>query len=76
MSVENLTNPGEDPVDGDRIRVTYPNGATETKEYRAPVVSAPPLPFTATSAPLINRRAIKLLKQGKTNAALRLLNKD
>jgi hypothetical protein len=37
---------------------------------------AAPLPFTATSAPLMTRRVQKLLKQGKTNAALQLINKE
>ena len=42
MQTENLTNPGQPPVDGDLIRTTYPNGAVEQKQYWAPV--APELP--------------------------------
>jgi hypothetical protein len=77
MTIENLTNPGVDPVDGDLIRKTYPNGFTEKKEYHAPVDPGPaPLPFTASAKSLIDRRIQKLLKQGKTNAALQLINKE
>ncbi len=42
MNITNLTNPGVDPVDGDLVRITYPNGATEKKQYWAPV--DPPSP--------------------------------
>jgi len=35
--IGNLTNPGADPVDGDKIRITYPSGAIEIKTYYAPV---------------------------------------
>ena len=42
MQTENLTRPGQAPVDGDKIRNTYPNGSTEEKQYWAPV--APPAP--------------------------------
>lgn len=42
MQVINLTNPGQAPADGDRVRITYGNGATEEKQYTAPV--APPAP--------------------------------
>ena len=33
MTIENLTNPGQPPVDGDYIRITYPNGSFEEKHY-------------------------------------------
>ena len=39
--IENLTNPGVDPVDGDRIRITHAGGAVEVKEYHAPVDPGP-----------------------------------
>lgn len=42
MQIINLTNPGQDPVDGDRIRITHGNGATEEKQYTAPVEPTPP----------------------------------
>lgn len=42
MQTENLTNPGQLPVDGDKIRVIHDNGATEEKQYWEPV--APPTP--------------------------------
>lgn len=42
MNIINLTTPGQDPIDGDRIRIVYPNGASEEKQYWAPV--APPAP--------------------------------
>jgi hypothetical protein len=36
MIIENLTNPGVGPVDGDRIKITHTSGAIEIKEYHAP----------------------------------------
>ena len=42
MQVINLTNPGQDPADGDTIRIIYGNGATEQKQYTAPVEPTPP----------------------------------
>jgi hypothetical protein len=41
QSVENLTNPGSEPQDGDRIKVTHTSGATEIKQYNTP---RPPSP--------------------------------
>ena len=40
--VINLTNPGQEPADGDKIRIIHSNGATEEKQYTEPVV--PPAP--------------------------------
>lgn len=40
MIIENLTNPNQEPVDGDRIRVIHDNGATEEYEYH-PYVEPP-----------------------------------
>lgn len=42
MQVINLTNPGQEPSDGDTIRIIYGNGATEQKQYTAPVEPTPP----------------------------------
>jgi hypothetical protein len=39
--IENLTNPGADPVDGDRIKITHKSGTIEIKEYHAPVDPGP-----------------------------------
>lgn len=37
MKIENLTNPGQAPVDGDRIRIIHDNGAIEEYTFYAPV---------------------------------------
>lgn len=42
MQIINLTNPGREPSDGDRIRIIYGNGVTEQKQYTAPVEPTPP----------------------------------
>ena len=42
MQVINLSNPGQSPIDGDRVRVIHANGSTEEKQYTAPV--SPPAP--------------------------------
>ena len=44
MQTENLTHPGVDPVDGDEIQITYPNGAVVKQHYFAPVTPEPPVP--------------------------------
>ncbi len=41
MQIQNITNPGVAPVDGDFIRITYENGNVEEKHYWAPVVTVP-----------------------------------
>jgi hypothetical protein len=41
MNIENLTNPGVAPVDGDRVKITHGSGAIEIKEYRTPVDPGP-----------------------------------
>ena len=41
MQIINLTNPGQEPVNGDRIRIIHGNGATEEKQYTAPVEPEP-----------------------------------
>jgi hypothetical protein len=42
MQVINLTNPGQAPVDGDRICIIHGNGSIEEKQYTAPM--EPPAP--------------------------------
>lgn len=42
MQVINLSNPGQSPIDGDRVRVIHANGSTEEKQYTAPVEPAEP----------------------------------
>lgn len=42
MQTENLTNPGQPPVDGDLMLNIHPNGTREEKRFWAPV--APPAP--------------------------------
>lgn len=46
-TIENLTNPGQNPVDGDSIRITLPSGATITKLYWTPLPDEP--------MPVVNR---------------------
>ena len=53
MQIINLTNPGQEPVDGDRIRITHGNGATEEKQYTAPVVPPAPTRMDAILARLL-----------------------
>ena len=39
MTIENISNPGEDPVEGDWIRITYPSGGyTEKQFHETPVI--------------------------------------
>lgn len=33
MEIENITNPGAEPADGDWIRITYPSGGTTEKQF-------------------------------------------
>ena len=33
MAIENITNPGAEPADGDWIRVTHSNGGTTEKQF-------------------------------------------
>ena len=40
MKIENLTNPGIEPIEGDRIKVIHDSGATEEYEYH-PYVEPP-----------------------------------
>lgn len=41
MQIINITNPGQAPSDGDRIRIIHGNGATEEKHYWSPVEPEP-----------------------------------
>lgn len=43
MQIINLTNPGQSPADGDKIRIVHDNGTTEEKQYWEPV-APPPAP--------------------------------
>lgn len=44
MQIDNLTRPGQDPVDGDEMRYTHQNGTIEIKQYWAPVAPEPYVP--------------------------------
>lgn len=52
MKIENLTNPGVAPVNGNIVRIIYSNGAVEKKEYCATPAPAalPTLKITAIAA--------------------------
>ena len=69
MQTENLTRPGQAPVDGDKIRNTYPNGATEEKQYWAPVAPEPPAPvvdpceWLIDHGPLLDRFGVAIKLQ-------------
>ena len=41
MIIENITNPGADPVEGDIIKEIFGLGKSVTKEYHAPVEPGP-----------------------------------
>lgn len=41
MTIENLTHPGLDPVDGDFIKITHENGMIESKHFWAAAESDP-----------------------------------
>ena len=66
MEIENLTHPGADPTDGDLVRVTHSNGATEIKEYWTPAPPEPPGPIF----PTLTRKQLRngLLSIGVTSA--------
>lgn len=36
MIIENITNPSQEPQDGDKLKYTHPSGAIEIKTYNAP----------------------------------------
>ena len=36
MIIENITNPNQEPQDGDKLKYTHPSGAIEIKTYSAP----------------------------------------
>lgn len=66
MEIENLTHAGVDPADGDLVRITHSNGATEIKEYWTPPPPEPPTPFF----PTLTRKQLRngLLSIGVTSA--------
>lgn len=47
MIIENLTNKGANPVDGDLVKITYSNGSTEQKYFISPSVAPEATPFVA-----------------------------
>lgn len=47
--IENLTSPGQSPIDGDLIKITHASGATETKRHWSPIVSDDRLRIAVTS---------------------------
>ncbi|PZP67907.1 MAG: hypothetical protein DI604_20190 [Delftia acidovorans] len=54
MQIENLSNPGVAPVDGDLVRITYEGGTVETKQYFPPPPFAPPIePEPPTATPIL-----------------------
>lgn len=58
MTIENLTNPGQPPVDGDFIRIEYDNGSSEEKFFYTPAVTPDPAPTpvrTLTKLQYMNR---------------------
>ncbi|MCC0033751.1 MAG: hypothetical protein H6887_00635 [Hoeflea sp.] len=57
MSIENLTNPGAEPVEGDWIAITRPSGGVERKQYVAPA----PAP---TTYKVINKARYFLMVRG------------
>ena len=58
MTIENITNPGVDPIDGDWITIHHPSGAIERKTYYAPVE---PEPAPTTYKVLTKLQAIEVL---------------
>ncbi len=59
MITENLSRPGLPPLPGDRVRITYDNGAVEEKEFHPPV-TLPPDPGEITLTVLLaeTRKAV------------------
>lgn len=54
MEIENLSNPGETPVDGDLVRITHDSGAVEVKQYFTPPPFVPPMePDPPTPTPVL-----------------------
>lgn len=47
--IENLTSPGQPPIDGDLIKITHPSGATETKRHWSSIAPDDRLRIAVTS---------------------------
>lgn len=75
-SIENLTNPGQPPVDGDLIRETYPNGAIVVRQFREvepPAPGGPPyqaVGFVAFLELLPSADELQLFRLAKAETAL------
>ena len=73
--IENLTNPGVDPVDGDRIRITHAGGAVEVKEYHAPVDPGP-APTVYKILTKLEAYTLLMVHGGMTKAEIVAANND
>lgn len=56
MNIENLTNPGEQPVHGDVVRITHASGAIEEKQFIDLPYEAPSPPVARIDTPLFIMR--------------------
>lgn len=75
MTIENLTNPGVEPVDGDMIRITHPNGSTEERQYWTYVAPAPEPSGTVVPRSITMRQArLALLAVGKLDHVATAIN--
>lgn len=74
-TIENISRPGEEPQDGDRIRITHPGGAVEVKTFWSP---RPPTPRPVELTPVEflrlftqpERIAIRQAAMGDTETAI------
>lgn len=77
--IENITNPGEAPVTGDKIRITTSSGTIITKTYREPVEVEVPVSNKLTHTEFMNlvgdANMIKLLTLAKTDPVAELIVK-
>lgn len=84
MQIENLTHPGQDPVDGDKMRYTHANGIVEIKQYWTPVEPEAPVPvvdpceWLIDHGPLLDRfgTAIKMRFLKSTDPDVVALRQD
>lgn len=60
MQIINLDHEGQEPVDGDRIRIIYDNGATEEKQYWSYTPPPPPQPTVPSSITMRQARLVLL----------------
>ena len=54
-NIENLSRPGESPVDKDIVKITHANGATETKMYFEPIDPGPKYQTLISRAQFLDR---------------------